>query len=110
MIVRSRLRAVLFPLVAYCIAGSAVSYFVWHARHGARGLETRAEYKAEMARLNDEYDGLEKERKLWEHRTVLMRAEAVDRDLLEEEAQTLLGRFDRRDVVIFTTSPVGGRR
>lgn len=106
MVVRTRISAILTPLLAYCLAGAAVSYFVWQARYGSRGLETKAEYKTQIARLSVELQDLETERQHWEHRIKLIRSESVDRDLLEEEAHAVLGRYDRRDVVVFTGSPV----
>ena len=38
---------------------------------------------------------------------LMMRTDAVDRDLLEEEARRLLGRVNKRDLVIFTNSAPG---
>jgi cell division protein FtsB len=104
MVIRKRLRAILIPLVAYSLAGAAVSYFVWQARYGARGLETKDENRAEIARLEAEYDALKAERQQWEHRVALMKSDSVDRDLLDELAHTLLNRFDRRDLVIFAAA------
>ena len=106
MVVRTRISAILVPLLAYCLAGAAVSYFVWQARYGLRGLETKAEYKTQIIRLSTELEGLDIERRQWEHRIKLIRSESVDRDLLEEQAHGVLGRYDRRDVVVFTGSPV----
>ncbi len=109
MVIRKRFRAILIPVVAYSLAGAAASYFVWQAHYGARGLETKDEYKAEIARLDAEYDALKSERQHWEHRVALMQSDSVDSDLLGELAHTLLSRFDRRDLVIFTSpQPSGG--
>ena len=40
------------------------------------------------------------ERKSWEQRLALVRIDAVDRDLLEENAREILGRTHKNDVVI----------
>ncbi|MBV8567161.1 MAG: septum formation initiator family protein [Methylobacteriaceae bacterium] len=104
MVVRRRIRAILIPLIAYSLAGAAVGYFVWEARYGARGLETRGEYEAEISRLTNDYESLKLERRQWQHRVALMQADSVDSDLLDEEAHVLLSRFDRRDLVIFLDS------
>ena len=37
----------------------------------------------------------------WQNRIALMSGEAIDRDLLAEEARTLLGRVDKADLVVF---------
>jgi cell division protein FtsB len=107
MVVRTRLRAILTPFILYCVAAGAVSYFVYQARYGVRGLETKVEYKTEIAAVKAEYDGLRAEHQLWQHRVDLMRSDSVDRDLLEEEAHALLSRFDRRDLVIFLDPRAG---
>ena len=39
-------------------------------------------------------------RKQWEQRLSLVRDEAVDRDLLEEQARHTLGRVHRNDVIL----------
>jgi cell division protein FtsB len=103
MVIRKRFRTILIPLIAYTLAGAAVSYFVWQARYGARGLAAKDESQAEIASLDAEYDALKSERQQWEHRVALMQSDSVDRDLLDELAHTLLSRFDRRDLVIFTS-------
>ena len=108
MVVRTRIRAIVIPLLTYCVAAAAVAYFVHQARFGARGLETKAEYKLQMTALAQDYDALVAERQQWEHRVALMRPDSVDRDLLDEEAHTLLSRYDRRDLVIFIDAE--GRR
>ena len=90
MVKRTRFRAILMPLALYCVSGAAVGYFTWHAVNGDRGLKARAEY---------ERRGREKAN--WQTRIALMRSDAVDRDLLEEEARHLLGRVGRNDLVIY---------
>ena len=49
MVVRRRLRAILFPLCLYCVSGAAGGYFVWHAVNGERGLKTKDEYQLKIA-------------------------------------------------------------
>lgn len=107
MVIRARFRAVLIPLALYCVSGVSVAFFGWHAINGGRGLKARAEYEKKIAELTDELDRLKSGRANWEHRIALMRAEAVDKDLLEEEARHLLGRVNKRDLVIFTNSATG---
>jgi cell division protein FtsB len=101
MVIRRRLRAFLFPLALYCVSGAVSSYFVWHAVHGDRGLLAKVEYRQQAAALQSEHDGLKGERQALERRIAMLRAESVERDLLEEEARVQLGRVHRNDVVIF---------
>lgn len=102
MVVRRRLRAVLIPLVAYAMAGGAVYYFMYHAQHGSRGIETKAALKQQIVELEAELSSLKSERKDWERRVAMMRSDNVDRDLLEERARMTLNRLHRNDVVIMT--------
>ena len=101
MVVRTRWRAILYPLVLYAFSGAASTYFVWTALNGDRGLKTKVEYKKQIAALRSDLDGLKAEHQLWDHRISLMRSEAIDRDLLEEQARVKLDYVDPRDVVIF---------
>jgi cell division protein FtsB len=101
MVIHRRIRAVLYPLILYCVSGAVGSYFVWHAINGERGLKTRIEYEQRLAVLRDDLRRIKSEQAQWEHRIALLKGQAVDRDLLEEAARTILGRVDRHDLVIF---------
>ena len=101
MVVRTRLRGILFPLMLYCVAGSIGSYFVWHAINGERGLRTNDEYERKITLLQEERAAVRAERVQWQHRIDLLRGEAIDRDLLEEEARVLLDRVHKSDLVVF---------
>jgi cell division protein FtsB len=104
MVIRSRLRAIVFPLMLYVVAGLISSYFIWTAKNGDRGLRTKLEYKREIAALRTQLDGLKTDRARWLHRVTIMRSEAVDRDLAEEQARAKLDYVDPRDVMIFESS------
>ncbi len=100
MVIRRRWRAIVFPLVLYAVSGSVTSYFVWHAVNGGRGLKAQDEYQARMEDLSRELEELRAERTGWERRVAMLRAEAVDRDLLEEQTRVMLGRVNKNDLVI----------
>jgi cell division protein FtsB len=101
MVVRTRLRRILFPILLYCVSGGVGGFFVWHAINGDRGLKVSGEYEKSIAMLNGELAAAKAERIEWQHRIDLMQGEAIDRDLLEEEARTTLGRIGKNDLVIF---------
>lgn len=105
MVVRKRLRAVVLPLFLYAVSGSAAAYFVWSAHNGPRGLKTKVEYKREAAELRKELAAIREEKERWRHRVALLEGPKIDRDLLEEEARVVLGRVDKRDVVIMLNPP-----
>src|SRR5271156_4404230 len=102
MVVRTRARAILYPLAFYVVLGVASGYLVWGAWNGERGLKTKAEYAAQMQALGAELAGLQAERAVWERRVGLMRSDAVDRDLLDEEARAVLDHVGKNDLVVFT--------
>ena len=105
MVIRTRLRAFLIPLVLYVVSGSAGSYFVWHAVNGERGLKTKVVYKAKIRDLSTDLAALVAERQRWERRVNMMQADTVDRDLLEEEARLVLGRMGKTELVVMTVNP-----
>ena len=107
MVIHTRLRAILLPLMLYVFSGSVGGYFVWHAIHGERGLKTRVAFKARINDLNQELAGLRAEKEKWERWVQMMQTTSVDRDLLEEEARLALGRLNRNEVVIFLPKPAG---
>lgn len=100
MVIRQGPRRYLVSLAFYCAAGLAVSYFLYHAHHGARGLETKQELKTQLAELRQDLAELKKDRADWENRVALMRREELDRDLLDERVRAVLGRAHRNDVII----------
>ena len=57
-----------------------------------------------MLALRLQLSNLRAERERWAHRVVMMRSEAVDRDLAEEQARFKLDYVDSRDVMIFENS------
>ncbi len=101
MVRHTRFRAFLIPLLLYSLSGLVAGYFIWHAVNGGRGLKVKAEYKKQIAELNSQREALKAERATWEQRISLIRGETIDRDLLEEEARSLIGRVHKNDVIVF---------
>jgi cell division protein FtsB len=101
MVVRTRFRAYLLPVLLYLVSGSVGTYFVWHANNGERGLKAKANYLHEMDELQSQLASLKAERQAWQHRVEMMSGDKIDRDLLEEEARSILGYVDKRDLTIF---------
>ena len=102
MVVRTRLRAILFPIILYVLSGGVSAYFVQTALNGERGLKTKDDYKQQIFALRQQLDQLRGDHEHWQHRVTLMRSDALDRDLAEEEARLKLDYVDPRDLVIFT--------
>lgn len=110
MIIKSRARAILTPLLLYAVAGSLAAFFIHHAHTGDRGLDSKMSLKAEALELQTELDKLKGKRADWDRRIAMMRDEAVDRDLLEERARSGLGYGHRNDVVILDTLGITGAK
>jgi len=103
MVVRRRLRAILLPIAFYAVSGSASGFFVWQASIGDRGLNAKAEFETQMAQMAQQLEALQSEKNAWVRRVGLMRSDAVDADLLDEEARAMLDRVGKNDLLIFTT-------
>jgi cell division protein FtsB len=100
MVVRRRFTRFILPVALYMSAGAMSAYFIYHAHSGNRGVDTKLALQAEIASLEAALGAVKNERLDWERRVGMFRAEAIDRDLLEERARLVLGRVHRNDVVI----------
>ena len=101
MVVRTRLRSILFPLALYCVSGVIGGFFVWHAINGDRGLKVSDEYEKSIAMLQKQLASAKSSREEWQHRIDLLSGSAIDRDLLEEESRLTLDRVSKDDLVVF---------
>ena len=102
MVVRTRLRKIVTPIVFYLVLGVTSGYLVWGASNGEHGLKAKVKFDADAVELQAELAALKDERARWESRVASLRPESVDRDLLDEEAHALLDRVAKDEVVIFT--------
>ncbi len=101
MVVRTRLRAFLIPVVLYAVSGAAGYYFIWHVQHGQRGIEAKIAFKTHLRALQQELADLKAERTRWDRRVSMMQTDAVNRDLLEEEARLELGRIQKDELLVY---------
>ena len=102
MVVKTRLRSIVLPILFYLVLGVTSGYLVWGASNGEHGLNARLKFDAEAAGLTAELAALKAERARWERRVANLMPESVDRDLLDEEAHAVLDRVGKDEVVIFT--------
>ena len=54
MVVRTRLRSIVMPIVFYLVLGVASGYLVWGASNGEHGLKAKEKYDAEADTLKAE--------------------------------------------------------
>jgi cell division protein FtsB len=104
MVVRRRPRAILYPLLLYCLSGAAGTYFIWHAVNDERGLKTNEDYEGQIASLRQQLQNLQAERVRWDRKIALLNGVTIDRDLLDEEARARLGLVDKDDLIIILNS------
>src|SRR6476660_3678632 len=97
MVTRTRLRAVLTALCLYTVAAAIVGYFGLSAYTGAHGLKAKQDLAQQQMNLTRELDRVSAERKSWEHRVSLLKAEKLDPDLLDERARAMLNYAHPRD-------------
>ena len=100
MVIRRRYSNILLTLGLYAVAAAAVSYFVFHAHHGSRGLASKGSIASVTEKVHGEIALLQEEKAAWEARVALVRLEAMDRDVLDELARATLGRSHKNDVII----------
>ena len=100
MVTRKWLRAGLFALVLYIVAGAVIGYFGLNAYSGNRGLRAKLDLDEQIAQLNDELAGLKAERARLERRVLLLRSGSIDPDMLDERARALLNYADPRDLTL----------
>jgi cell division protein FtsB len=105
MIIRRRFQTALLTLCFYAAAGGVVGYFWWHAHHGDRGLHAKASYKIRIAELNADIAAARTEKTDWDRRVGLLRAESLDRDILEERARILLNGAHKNDLIVILPAP-----
>lgn len=104
MATRQRKRSFLRHLVIPAMSILVVSYFGYHAVTGDLGMRAREQIEADIARLTAERNGVIAERMALEKRVALLRAQAIDPDLLDERARAQLNMVNPDDIVIFRSS------
>jgi len=93
--VRRKLRAAAAPAVLLLV----VSYFLWNAAQGDRGLEARAARQQELAAAQADLARANDEVATWERRIGALRTR-IDTDALDERARAMLNRADPDDIIV----------
>jgi len=105
MVVRTRLRAFFRQLALYLGAAAAISYFGFHAFSGDHGIQAQHQFDQQKQDLTAQLAELHVEREALERRVSLLKASALDPDVLEEKARQMLGLTHPDDVVILLPTP-----
>lgn len=86
-------------VVGICVIG----YFVYHVIHGDRGLIAWQALDQDVANARGDLASIREERLTLEHRVRLLRAESLDRDMLDEWSRRVLNYGAADEIVIFTS-------
>ena len=84
----------------YTVAALIIGYFGLSAYTGAHGLKAKQDLAQQQVSLTQERDRLVAERKAWEHKVSLLRADNLDPDLLDERARAMLNYLHPRDLTL----------
>ena len=103
MVIRTRLRGILFPLALYAFSGGVTTYFIWHADNGERGSKAKIAYKAQIRDLSTQLAALKVEHEALDLQVRQFQTGSIDGDLLDEEAHRLLGRAQKNELVVMFT-------
>ena len=93
---RSTLKAIFSNLIWIGLAG----YFVYHIVIGGRGVISWTVLSREADQLESELAKLKNENEFLENKIKGMRSDSLDLDLLEEQAERILGFCHAEDTVV----------
>jgi cell division protein FtsB len=96
---------VLTALCLYALVAGAITYFGINAYTGNRGLKAKQDLDQQAAELTTEIARLKAERRQWERRIALLRADRLDPDMLDERARALLDYLDPHEVTLLHARP-----
>ena len=94
---QSKLRPLLVPVACLFVLG----YFAYHAVEGEYGLFALGKLRDRVASLEGELATAKAARARMEQHVALMRADSLDRDMIDERARQALNMADAKDIVIF---------
>lgn len=93
---KSALRQTIGPAIGACVVG----YFVYYAVQGDRGLIALKRIESEISRAEQVLGQVRDERERMERRASLLRADHLDRDMLDERARAMLNLTHPNDVIL----------
>lgn len=104
--IKKKIGPALVPTIGLCL----VAYFCFHALQGHRSIFARERLQGELAEAHETLSELQTERQHLESRINLLMPDALDLDLLEEQARSVLNYAHPDDVILFTRPSLPPRR
>lgn len=75
-------------------------YFVFHVFGGARGAISFAKLTKEIASLDKELKELREQNAALDNKIRMIRSDNIDLDLLEEQAHSVIGFANEKDIIV----------
>ncbi|MBL8806535.1 MAG: septum formation initiator family protein [Rhodospirillales bacterium] len=104
LLIQRSARAALGPVLGFCVMG----YFAYHSFEGERGLYAYLRLTEEVRIAREHRDDVRAERIALERRVALLRADTLDRDMLDEQTRTILN-YTRPDELVILEAPANRR-
>lgn len=94
--------------IVFLVCFAVAAYFIYHLIVGDHGIRARARMEHQIAASQGELAGLTVVRKRLERDVSLLRAEALDPDMLDERARAILNFAHPNDLVIVSPKTATG--
>ncbi|EKN01199.1 hypothetical protein MXAZACID_01599 [Acidocella sp. MX-AZ02] len=94
--IKNRLRGLVAPAIFLALT----YYFGWNAIHGKSGLEAQAAQRAQLAAVQKQADATHQRLVLWQTKVADLNGQAIQPDMLNEEARNVLSLADPNDLVV----------
>ncbi len=75
-------------------------YFGWNAVHGKSGLEAQAAQHAQLQAAQKQADATHQQLVMWQTKVAALSGQAIEPDMLNEQAREVLNLADPNDLVI----------
>lgn len=93
---QGKLKALVVPFLMAC----AVTYFIYHAFSGDHGVLTLFSVNSQLESARAEHSALQAEREALEYKVNFLRADALNLDVLDEQARAVLGYAHADELVV----------
>ncbi|WP_341704931.1 septum formation initiator family protein [Ferrovibrio sp.] len=94
--IRRHSLAAIVPVICF----AAIGYFCYHAIEGEHGINAYTRLTLQIQQTETALAAVTAERRILERRTGLLREDALDADMLEEQSRRVLGMIRPHDLVI----------
>ncbi len=94
--IKNRLRGLVAPAIFLALT----YYFGWNAVHGKSGLEAQAEQRTQLQAAQKQAADTHQRLVMWQTKVADLAGQAIEPDMLDEQAREVLNLADPNDLVI----------